>query len=217
MAKTRGVKTPSPSAHNNTSRASLVQDSMTEPQQPPAMQPSEYGVPPSPPQRRYQTKGPPTTLGANSSRSKKSSSRPPMKKARVSSLVEPSEPPQPQPPTIESQIPYGMTPEVIIRRPMVTQPPMEGNLDCRARPFHSELCFDRETFRHQPELRDSFHLLQRYHLEHLMTPRDFFYPRVALDFYESMTMHHIRDPTVIHFTIDGRHGILGARHITYSI
>ena len=100
---------------------------------------------------------------------------------------------------------------------MVTQPPIEGNLDCRARPFHSELCFDRETFRHQPELRDSFHLLQRYHLEHLMTPRDFFYPRVALDFYQSMTTHRVRDPTIIHFTIDGRHGILGAKHIVEAL
>ena len=110
-----------------------------------------------------------------------------------------------------------MTPEVIIRRPMVTQQPIEGNLDCQARPFHSKLCFDGETFRLQPELRDSFHLLQRYHLEHLMTPRDFFYPRVALDFYQSMTAHHVRDPTVIHFTIDGRHGILGARHIVEAL
>ncbi|KAL6321022.1 hypothetical protein AAG906_011998 [Vitis piasezkii] len=53
-----------------------------------------------------------------------------------------------------------MTPEVVIRRPMVTQPPIEGNLDYWARPFHSELYFDRATFRLQPELRDSFHLLQ---------------------------------------------------------
>ena len=100
---------------------------------------------------------------------------------------------------------------------MVTQPPIEGNLDCRARPFHSELCFDRETFRHQLELKDSFHLLQRYHLEHLMTPRDFFYSRVALYFYQSMTTHRVRDPTVIHFTIDGRHDILGARHIAEAL
>ena len=76
-----------------------------------------------------------------------------------------------------------MTPEVLIRRPMLTQPPIEGNLDYRARPFHSELCFDEATFRLQPELRDSFYLLQRYHMEHLLTLRDFFYPRVALDFY----------------------------------
>ena len=110
-----------------------------------------------------------------------------------------------------------MTPKVIIRWPMVTQPPIEGNLDCRARPFHSELCFDRETFRLQPELRDSFHLPQRYHMEHMMTPRDFFYPHIALDFYQSMTTHCVRDPTVIHFTIDGRHGILGARHIVEAL
>ena len=50
-----------------------------------------------------------------------------------------------------------------------------------------------------------------------MTPRDFFYPRVTLDFYQSMTMHRDRDPTVIHFTIDGRHGILRARHIAEAL
>ncbi|KAL6342756.1 hypothetical protein AAG906_016590 [Vitis piasezkii] len=95
---------------------------------------------------------------------------------------------------------------------MLTQPPIEGNLDCRARPFHSELCFDVAAFKLQPQLRDSFHLLRRYHLEQLLTPRDFFYPRVAMDFYQSMTTHHVRD-LIIHFTIGGRHGITGARHI----
>ncbi|KAL6340602.1 hypothetical protein AAG906_010510 [Vitis piasezkii] len=65
--------------------------------------------------------------------------------------------------------------------------------------------------------KDSFHLLQRYHMEHLMTPKDFFYPCVALNFYQSMTTHHVWDPTVIHFTIDGRHGILGARHIAEAL
>ncbi|KAL6346177.1 hypothetical protein AAG906_027916 [Vitis piasezkii] len=163
MAKTRGAKTPSPSGRHRAPRVVPVQDSMTEPSQP-------LAIPPS-------TRRPPTTPGASSSRPKKSASHPPKKKARILDPVEPSEPSsKPQPPTIESQIPSGMTPEVIIRRPMVTQPPIEGNLDCRARPFHSELSFDRETFRLQPELRDSFRLLQRYHMEHMMTPRDFFYP-----------------------------------------
>ncbi|RVW63633.1 hypothetical protein CK203_056928 [Vitis vinifera] len=32
-----------------------------------------------------------------------------------------------------------------------------------------------------------------------------------------MTTHRVRDPTVIHFTIDGRHGILGARHIVEAL
>ena len=154
--------------------------------------------------------------GASSSRAKKSSSGPPKKKAKVSKPIHltepssesPSEPQPSHPPATESHIPSGMTPKVVIRRPMVTQPHIEGNLDCRARPFHSKLCFDTTTFRLQPELRDSFHLLQRYHMEHLMTPRDFFYPRIALDFYQSMTTHQVQDPTVIDFTIDGCHGIL---------
>ena len=100
---------------------------------------------------------------------------------------------------------------------MAAQPPIEGNLDFRARPFHSELCFDIATFRFQSKLVDSFHLLHRYRMEHLLTPRDFFYPRVAMDFYQSMTTNQVKDPTLIHFTIDGRHGILGARHIAEAL
>ena len=140
-----------------------MQGSMTEPSQPLTVSPSVEGGPLSSPSRQYETRRPPTTPGASSSRAKKSSSRPLKKKARVSTQLEPSEPPLepqlPQPPAIESQIPLGMTLEVVIRRPMVTQPPIEGNLDCRARLFHSELCFDKDTFRLQPELRDSFHML----------------------------------------------------------
>ena len=139
--------------------------------------------------------------GASSSRGQISGTGPLKKKAKVSEPIDltkssskpeskprPSPPPvkkpQPsQPPAQESQIPLCMTPEVVIRRPMVTQPPIEGKLDCRARSFHSELCFDIATFKLQAKLRDSFRLLQRHHMEHLLTPRDFFYPRVALDFY----------------------------------
>ena len=50
-----------------------------------------------------------------------------------------------------------------------------------------------------------------------MTPRKFFYPRVALDFYQSMTTHGIPSPTLIHFTIDGRHGILEVRDIAEAL
>ena len=163
MAKTRGAKTLSPLSRTKALTVVPVQDSMNKPSQPLAVPPSVEGAPQSPPLRRYETRRPPTTLGASSSRPKKSASCPPKKKARISAPVEPSEP---QSPTTESHIPSRMTPEVIIRRPMVTRPPIEGNLDCRAKPFHSELSFDKETFRFQPELRDSFHLLQRYHMEH---------------------------------------------------
>lgn len=74
----------------------------------------------------------------------------------------------------DSQHPSGIAPEAIIKRPMVTAPPIEGNSDCRARSFHSELYFNIEAMRQQPNLRDSFGLLQRHHLERLMTPKEFF-------------------------------------------
>ncbi|RVW63529.1 hypothetical protein CK203_060854 [Vitis vinifera] len=75
----------------------------------------------------------------------------------------------------------GIPLETVIRRPMIAGPPIEGNLDCRDRSFHSETWFV-EALR-QPELRDSFRLLQR-------RPESYSH----------------------HFTIDGRQGI-GARHI----
>ncbi|RVW59398.1 hypothetical protein CK203_106270 [Vitis vinifera] len=50
-----------------------------------------------------------------------------------------------------------------------------------------------------------------------MTPREFFYPRVALDFYQSMTTCGVRSPTMIHFSIDGRPGVLEARNIAKTL
>ena len=50
-----------------------------------------------------------------------------------------------------------------------------------------------------------------------MTPHEFFYPRVALDFYQSMTTLGVPSLTAIHVTIDGRHGILEARHIAEAL
>ena len=65
---------------------------------------------------------------ASSSRAKKLGSRPPKKKAKVlepidltePSLESPSKPQLSQPLATKSQIPSGMTSEVVIRRPMVT-------------------------------------------------------------------------------------------------
>ncbi|RVW60256.1 hypothetical protein CK203_097101 [Vitis vinifera] len=44
-------------------------------------------------------------------------------------------------------------------------------------------------------------------MEHLLAPRDFFYPRVVTDFYQTMTTKEVRNPTLIHFIIDGRHAL----------
>ncbi|RVW66841.1 hypothetical protein CK203_065800 [Vitis vinifera] len=247
MARTRGAKSSSPSSRTRVSSKTPVQGSISEPPRPPRVPPPVEGAPMSPPVRRYHTRASsqppkkkakvseptlidlsepeePATEPQPSRPSRPSQPSQPSQPASGSRPSQPSQPSQPalepqpsRPPPTDSQIPSGMTPEMIIKRPMLTQPPIEGNLDYRARPFHSELCFDVAAFRLQPQLRDSFHLLRRYHMEQLLTPRDFFYPRVAMDFYQSMTTHHVRDPTVIHFTIDGRHGILGARHIAEAL
>ena len=183
MARTRGAKSSFSFGRKRVARKAPIQGSTSKPPRQVAAPPRAEPAPLSSLVRRYQTR---------------SSGRPPQKKARVvdsepidlteqspnpspkPSQAPSSEPlaePQPsQPPLSESQISSGIAPEVLIKRPMVAQPPIEGNLDCRARPFHSKLCFDTATFSFQPELADSFHLLHRYRMEHLLTPRDFFYP-----------------------------------------
>ncbi|RVW70612.1 hypothetical protein CK203_056524 [Vitis vinifera] len=196
MARTRGAKSSFPFGRKRVAREAPVQGSTSEPPRQLAAPPPAEPAPLSPPARRYQTRSEPSQAPSS----------------------EPLAEPQPsQPPLPESQISSGIAPEVLIKRLMAAQPPIEGNLDFRARPFHSELCFDIATFRFQSKLVDSFHLLHRYRMEHLLTPRDFFYPRVAMDFYQSMTTNQVKDPTLIHFTIDGRHGILGARHIAEAL
>ena len=50
-----------------------------------------------------------------------------------------------------------------------------------------------------------------------MTPREFFYLRVAMDFYQSMTAQDAQSPTAIHFSIDRCQGILETRHIIEAL
>nr|CAN77355.1 hypothetical protein VITISV_003683 [Vitis vinifera] len=228
MARTRGAKSSSPSSRKRVPREEPVPDPTSEPPRPKVVSPPAKPAPQKPSARRYLTRsgGRPLQKRARVESSKPidlteqspvPSPEPSPAPSQVPSPAPPAQPQELQPPLSEPQIPSGVAPEVIIRRPMLTQPPIEGNLDCRTRPFHSELCFDTATFQLRPELADSFRLLRRYHLEQLLAPRDFFYPRVAMDFYQSMTTNQVRDPTLIHFTIDGRHGILGARHIAEAL
>ncbi|RVW94492.1 hypothetical protein CK203_035637 [Vitis vinifera] len=126
---------------------------------------------------------------------------PPTKKAKTSEPGESSRAPrdsQSQPPST--------------RRPRPSSP-IEGNSDCRSKAFHVEAYFEHTILRQQTDLRDSYSLLERYHLVPFMTPPQFFYPRVVLDFYQSMTTRGVPVPASILFTIDGRQGILGARQI----
>ena len=53
-------------------------------------------------------------------------------------------------------------------------------------------------------------LVHRYSLEPFTTPRQYFYPRVVIEFYHTMTSGGAANPTAIHFSIDGRPGTLRA-------
>nr|CAN64622.1 hypothetical protein VITISV_015066 [Vitis vinifera] len=214
MAKTREGLSASPSSPMPRPEQSAIGGATSPPAQDSTVPPSERGTSS---QRRYPTRRPPTDPVPPADQPKRPASRPPANRTKFLGPGEPSQTPQAEPPTEDSQIPVGIPLETVIRRPMIAGPPIEGNLDCRDRSFHSETCFDVEALRQQPDLRDSFRLLQRYHMEHLLTPRQFYYPRVVLDFYQSMTTRGVRNPTLIHFTIDGRQGAIGARHIAEAL
>ncbi|RVW45768.1 hypothetical protein CK203_114356 [Vitis vinifera] len=198
MARTRGAKSSSPSNRKRSLRKEPSPGSVPEPApQPSPSRPQPSPVkpaPPKPPARRYLTR---------------SGGQPLKKKPRVESSepIDLTEHPLRNPQILHRfklqcrhrfprQFPHlkqlqfhrpEAPLEEVIRRPLLPQPPIEGNLDCRTRAFHSELCFDLATFRVRPELAQSFQLLRRYHMEHLLAPRDFFYPRVVTDFYQTMT------------------------------
>ena len=60
-------------------------------------------------------------------------------------------------------------------------------------------------------------LMQRYHLEPFMAPRRFYYPRVVIEFYHTMTSRHETNPSGLHFSIDDRLGILRASDIIAAL
>ena len=156
MVRTRGaLSTPSSSrtSRQTTSSARVPRDSSSQATEAPHIPSSESGAPTSPSfparQCRYEMRRPPTTPGATTSCPKSLVRRLPAKRARTSGLGESSRASHPKPPVTtharapaDSEFPFDMSPESIIRRPMLTAPPIEGNSACRARPFHSELYFD---------------------------------------------------------------------------
>ena len=50
-----------------------------------------------------------------------------------------------------------------------------------------------------------------------MTPRQFFYPRVVLEFYHTLTSRGVSDQMQLRFSIDGRPVILRASDITVAL
>ena len=50
-----------------------------------------------------------------------------------------------------------------------------------------------------------------------MVPRQYYYPRVVTEFYHTMTSRREANPTALHFSIDGRPGILRASDIIAAL
>ena len=110
-----------------------------------------------------------------------------------------------------------LSPTSIILRPYFPCDPIPGNVNYRGRDFHGEVYYDLPAFSADPWLQDSMLLVQRYHLEPFMVPRQFFYPRVVTEFYHTMTSRREANPTALHFSIDGRPGILLTSDITAAL
>ena len=125
----------------------------------------------------------------------------PSKRARTSGPGESSTSrPKPSPsPTEESSSPH-LSPASRIRRPLFTGTPIPGNVDLRAR----DSFYDVPALTADPRFRDSMRLITQYSLLPFMTPRQFYYPRVVLQFYHSMTSRGVPSPLELRFTIDDR-------------
>ncbi|RVW31071.1 hypothetical protein CK203_093173 [Vitis vinifera] len=210
MARTRGAKSSSPSNRKKSLRKEPSPGSAPEPSPSRPNPPPVKPVPPKPPARLYLTR---------------SGGRPLQKKPRVESL-EPidltEQSPEPSPISSPVQTPVPSPVPSPSPLPVPSSGTISGarkkNLRSLKRRFPSPKFKLKQLWKKmRPELAQSFQLLRRYHMEHLLAPRDFFYPRIATDFYQSMTTKEVRNPTLIHFTIDGRHGILGARHIAEAL
>ena len=156
-------------------------------------------VPPSPEHPRPPRRALPSKQARTSSPRESSRSRP----------MPPQSPPLPGRDVASPQL----SPASMIRRPIFHCDPIPENSDYRAKEIHSEFYYDLPALAVDPELRDSMRLVHRYSLEPFTTPRQYFYPRVVLEFYHTMTSRGVANSTAIQFSIDGRPGILRATNI----
>ena len=167
---------------------------------------------------RYQTRmGPRAPSPVPQRRSRRAR---PSKRARTSGPGESSSSrPQPSPSTLAAEATSSpqLSPASRIRRPLFIGTPIPGNVDLRATDFHGESYYDVPALTTDPRFRDSMRLIEHYSLLPFMTPRQFYYPLVVLQFYHSMTARGARSPLELQFTIDDRPGVLRAADISAAL
>ena len=121
----------------------------------------------------------------------------PSKRARTSGPGESSSSrPQPSPATSATETTSSpqLSPASRIRRPLFVGHPIPGNVALHSRDFHLESYYDVPALMADPRFRDSKRLIEHYSLLPFMTPRQYYYPRVVLQFYHSMTSQGAAGP-----------------------
>ena len=177
---------------------------------------SEEAQASEPPPKRYNTRVGPRAPSPIHPRPRRRA--PPSKRARTSGPGESSTSrPEPSPPPADQGSSPQLSPASRIRRPMFTCDPIPGNIDLRARDFHMKSYYDIPALTTDQRFRDSMRLIRQYSLFPFMTPRQFFYPRVVLEFYHTMTFRGVPSPLEIRFSIDGHPGVLRAVDITSAL
>ena len=144
----------------------------------------------------------------------------PSKRARTSGPGESSSsrpPPSPVTSAAEATSSPQLSPASKIRRPMYVGHPIPGNTVLHSRDFQQESFYDVPALRADPRFRDSMRLIEDYSLLPFMTPRQYYYPRVVLQFYHSMTSQGAAGSLELHFSIDDRRGVLRAADISASL
>ena len=144
----------------------------------------------------------------------------PSKRARTSGSDESSSSrPQPWPVTSAAEATSSpqLSPASRIRRPLSVGNPIPGNVWLHRRGFHQESYYDVPALTADPRFRDSMRLIQDYSLLPFMTPRQYYYPRVVLQFYHSMTSRGAAGLLELQFSIDDRLGVLRAADISAAL
>ena len=168
--------------------------------------------------RRYQTRmGPRAPSPIPQRRSRRAR---PSKRACTSGPGESSSSrPQPSPATSAAEVTSlpQLSPASRIRRSLFIGNPIPGNVRLHRREFHQESYYDVPALMADHRFRDSMRLIEHYSLLPFMTPRQYYYPRVVLQFYHSMTSRGAPSPLELRFTIDDRPGVLRAADISTAL
>ena len=184
----------------------------------PVLEPVTEPVPEEPQGfRRYQTwMGPRAPSLVPQRRSRRAR---PSKRARTSGPGESSSSrPEPSPSIApEESLSPRLSPASRIRRPLFVGHPIPGNVGLHSRDFHRESYYDVPALTADPRFRDSMRLIEHYSLFPFMTPQQFYYPQVVLQFYHSMTSRGAPSLMELRFSIDDRPGVLRAADISAAL